>query len=141
MLEGKPLAQNRSHFLMANDHLINPAAMIIPHRYVETPFDFTAKEWVDLRRMPVEAKARLAEFKPDGFTTRWNVGAVGEQDISQCAHARHLPLQRQSVCRPLSARLPANDCITQPSQKSHRPCQKSGVVFENSSIANAAARS
>jgi len=29
---------------MAKDHPSNPAAMIIPHRHVKTPFDFTAED-------------------------------------------------------------------------------------------------
>ncbi|WP_210387181.1 HIT family protein [Brucella anthropi] len=81
MLGGKPLAQNRSHFLMAKDHASNPAAMIIPHHHVETPFDFTAEEWADLGHMLGEAKNRLAEFNPDGFTVGWNIGAAGGQHI------------------------------------------------------------
>ncbi|KAB2788636.1 HIT domain-containing protein [Brucella anthropi] len=55
--------------------------MIIPHHHVETPFDFTAEEWADLGHMLGEAKNRLAEFNPDGFTVGWNIGAAGGQHI------------------------------------------------------------
>lgn len=59
----------------------NPFAMAIPFRHVETPFEFNSDEWVDLGEMLAEAKRRLDQFQPDGFTIGWNVGAAGGQHI------------------------------------------------------------
>ena len=81
MFGGKPLVQNRSHFLMPKDHPTNPAAMIIPYRHVETPFEFSLEEWTDLGLILSNAKNHLAEYKPDGFTLGWNVGAAGGQHV------------------------------------------------------------
>ena len=77
MLGGKPLAQNRSHFLMAKDHASNPAAMIIPHRHVETPFDFTAEEWAEIGLMLREAKSQLWTQKR-AFSRRCSGGDFAE---------------------------------------------------------------
>lgn len=74
-----PAAQNGTCFLMLKDG--SASAMVIPHRHVETPFDFTAEEWADLGLMLGEARSRLAGLKPDGFTVGWNIGAVGGQHI------------------------------------------------------------
>lgn len=101
MLGGKPLAQNRSHFLIAKDHPNNPAAMAIPFRHVATPFDFTRDEWLDFGEMLDKAKEHLAGFNPDGFTIGWNVGAAGGQHIF---HA-HL----HAICRYDNEALPEKD--------------------------------
>ncbi|MBB4067044.1 HIT family protein [Gellertiella hungarica] len=61
--------------------LPNPSAMVIPFRHVETPFEFSSEEWSDLGGMLTEAKRRLDQFQPEGFTIGWNVGATGGQHI------------------------------------------------------------
>lgn len=78
---GEPAASNRSQYMMLKPTLPNPSAMIIPFRHVETPFEFNPEEWSDLGEMLVEAKRRLDQFQPDGFTIGWNVGATGGQHI------------------------------------------------------------
>jgi hypothetical protein len=70
----KPVAKNRSHF---QTNPSNPAAMVIPFRHVETPFDFTAEEWTDFGVTLNEAKRYLAEFQPEGFTIGWNAMRSG----------------------------------------------------------------
>ena len=57
-----PVAKNRSHFLMVKTNPPNPAAMVIPFRHVETPFDINAEEWADFGEMLKEAKRHLGEF-------------------------------------------------------------------------------
>lgn len=77
----QPLARNRSHFLVAKTSPPSPAAMVIPFRHVETPFDFSVEEWTDLGEMVREAKQLLSAYSPDGFTLGWNVGAAGGQHV------------------------------------------------------------
>lgn len=79
--DSEPAASNRSQYLMLKPTMPNPSAMVIPYRHVETPFQFTPEEWADLGEMLAEAKRRLDQFRPDGFTIGWNVGATGGQHI------------------------------------------------------------
>lgn len=66
---------------MLKPTLPNPSAVIIPLRHVETPFAFSSEEWSDLGELLSEAKHRLDQFQPEGFTIGWNVGATGGQHI------------------------------------------------------------
>ncbi|NTG16309.1 HIT domain-containing protein [Agrobacterium rhizogenes] len=77
----EPAASNQTQYLMLKLTLPNPSAMVIPFRHVETPFEFSSVEWSDLGKMLEEAKRRLDQFQPEGFTIGWNVGASGGQHI------------------------------------------------------------
>ncbi|NTG36947.1 HIT domain-containing protein [Agrobacterium rhizogenes] len=77
----EPAASNQTQYLMLKLTLPSPSAMVIPFRHVETPFEFSSVEWSDLGKMLEEAKRRLDQFQPEGFTIGWNVGASGGQHI------------------------------------------------------------
>lgn len=72
-----------AHFyiLPSADPAMTLAAMVIPHRHSETPFDMTAEEWADFPIALAKARALFAVHDPDGFTLGWNVGAVGGQNV------------------------------------------------------------
>lgn len=58
--------------------------MLITLRHIETPFEMSAQELVDLKAMLEAAKAALSKWQPDGYTVGWNVGRAGGQSV---AHA------------------------------------------------------
>jgi histidine triad (HIT) family protein len=82
LLVDTPLLE-QTHFYMLGsiDPMVPLAGMIVPRRHSETPFEFTAAEWVAFGEMLVLAKAHFARHRPDGFTLGWNVGAVAGQHV------------------------------------------------------------
>ncbi|MBB3456529.1 diadenosine tetraphosphate (Ap4A) HIT family hydrolase [Rhizobium sp. BK313] len=82
LLIDQPLGGNRSFYMLGSiDPTLAHAAMIIPRRHAESPFDIRSEEWMDLEEMLATAKAYLAPADPDGFTVGWNVGAAGGQHV------------------------------------------------------------
>lgn len=69
-------------FLKSNDKVLTNAGLIIPLRHVESPFDFTDKEWVSLKKILVEAKKILDEGNPEGYNIGWNIGKTAGQEIN-----------------------------------------------------------
>lgn len=77
-----PLFENNAFYVLG---MLDPerahAVMIVLKRHVETPFEITAAEWSELEAPLAFAKAKLAEFKPVGFTIGWNVGHAAGQTL------------------------------------------------------------
>lgn len=69
------------YILPSADPAMPLAAMVIPHRHSETPFEMTAHEWADFPNALGSAQALMVAHEPDGFTLGWNVGAVGGQNV------------------------------------------------------------
>jgi diadenosine tetraphosphate (Ap4A) HIT family hydrolase len=71
------------HFfiLMSADAALPRAAMVIPRRHSESPFEMNLDEWRDLPAALSGARAALDQFAPQGYCLGWNVGAVGGQTI------------------------------------------------------------
>ena len=58
------------------------SGIIIPKRFVTTPFDLSPEEWIDLRTIVLQAKDHIeTRHVPDGYNLGWNVGAVAGQEI------------------------------------------------------------
>lgn len=82
LLIDEPLSANRSVYLLGSiDQDLPAAAMIVPFRHSETPFEMNAGEWADVGDMLREARDRLASYRPDGYSIGWNVGAAAGQKV------------------------------------------------------------
>lgn len=88
------------YLLMSIDPELPGAAMIIPHRHSETPFDMSPAEWADLPRAIDAAKAQLDELWPDGFTMGWNIGTAAGQTVDHT----HLHLIARFASHPLAGK-------------------------------------
>ena len=65
--------------------------VIIPKRYVESPFDLTDQEWLATKKMMATVKQHLDEkFKPNGYNLGWNVGQVAGQEATH-VHLHIIP--------------------------------------------------
>lgn len=82
LLVDTPLFSNDQFYALGSiDPMVPKAAMIIPRRHSETPFELLADEWLGFAEILARAKAHFADLKPDGYTLGWNVGAVGGQHV------------------------------------------------------------
>ncbi len=69
-------------FLMREQPILNGSGIIIPKRFITTPFDLSPEEWIDLRTIILQAKEHIeTRHVPDGYNLGWNVGAVAGQEI------------------------------------------------------------
>ena len=101
LLDDVPFHQTEHFYLlMSLDPQLPGAAMIIPHRHSETPFEMSAAEWSDLPVAIAAGKARLDDLEPDGFTMGWNIGAIAGQTIG---HA-HLHLIARFAGDPMAGK-------------------------------------
>ena len=91
LLTDSPILSNERFYMLGSiDPMAPVAGMLIPKRHSETPFEFTAEEWVSLGDILGMAKAHFAGHEPDGFTLGWNIGAVGGQHVFH-AHLHVIP--------------------------------------------------
>lgn len=82
LLSDSPILETQHFYLLASrDPALQHAAMIVPHRHSETPFEMTPEEWADFGLALEAAREHFASHRPDGFTLGWNVGAVGGQNV------------------------------------------------------------
>ncbi|HTN63680.1 MAG TPA: HIT family protein [Devosia sp.] len=82
LLVDAPLLETTLFYVLGSiDPMVPAAAMIIPRRHSETPFEFTADEWTAFGETLSQAKTLFAHQRPDGFTLGWNVGAVAGQHV------------------------------------------------------------
>lgn len=82
LLLDTPLYGNSQFYVLGSiDPMVPVAAMIIPRRHSETPFEMLAEEWQAFGDILARTKAHFAERRPDGFTLGWNVGAVAGQHV------------------------------------------------------------
>lgn len=82
LLVDAPLFSNAQFYALGSiDPMVPVAAMIIPRRHSETPFDLLSDEWLGFAEILDQAKAHFAGQAPDGFTLGWNVGAVAGQHV------------------------------------------------------------
>jgi histidine triad (HIT) family protein len=82
LLVDAPLLETTLFYVLGSiDPMVPAAAMIIPRRHSETPFEFTADEWTAFGETLTQAKTLFADQRPDGFTFGWNVGAVAGQHV------------------------------------------------------------
>lgn len=93
LLDDAPIATTALFYVLASrDPDLPGAAMVIPHRHIETPFELLPAEWQDLGQALARARTHLLGFQPAGYTIGWNVGAAAGQTIPH-AHlhviARH----------------------------------------------------
>jgi diadenosine tetraphosphate (Ap4A) HIT family hydrolase len=85
LLDDSPVASHDLFYVLpGRDPVLPVAAMVIPRRHIETPFDLSPVEWQEMGQALESARNHLARFKPDGFTVGWNVGGVAGQTV---AHA------------------------------------------------------
>ena len=69
-------------FLSQPQPILNHSGILIPKRYVTTPFDLTEEEWADLRHALIRARSQIEEnCTPDGYNIGWNVGIVAGQEV------------------------------------------------------------
>jgi diadenosine tetraphosphate (Ap4A) HIT family hydrolase len=65
--------------------------IICPRAHRETPFELTAEEWSDTRRVLLRAKSALDErLCPDGYNLIWNVKPDGGQEVAH-VHLHLIP--------------------------------------------------
>lgn len=82
LLTDEPLLRRERFFVLGSIESHRPAqVMVVPLRHMESPFELTAEEWSDLRVILNLAREHLMQFRPDGFTLGWNVGAVAGQSV------------------------------------------------------------
>lgn len=82
LLKGQVFLRNDEfYFCDTEDPVLTKSGMIIPHRHISTPFDFTEREWLSLKQILNEAKKYLDKFNPDGYNIGWNAGKAGGQII------------------------------------------------------------
>lgn len=74
--------------------------MIIPLRHVETPFELSEGEWLELSTLLKKAKTHFDTYDPQGYSIGWNVGEVGGQNV---AHA-HLHVIARFADEPLAGK-------------------------------------
>lgn len=82
LLSDSPIHET-AHFytLRSIDPALPHAALVVPRRHSETPFEMNAAEWADLPNALAGARAALAPLAPDGFNLGWNVGATAGQKV------------------------------------------------------------
>ena len=99
LLADQPVHET-AHFyvLMSIDPALPGAAMIVPHRHSETPFEMTAEEWADLPAAIAACRTTLSTWQPDGFTMGWNIGSAAGQTV---AHS-HLHVIARFADHPLA---------------------------------------
>ncbi len=69
-------------FLVREQPILVGSGIIIPKRFVTTPFDLSPEEWGDLQTTILQAKAYIeTHHGPDGYNLGWNVGAVAGQEV------------------------------------------------------------
>lgn len=91
LLVDSPILSGELFFVLGSiDPMVPLAAMIVPHRHSETPFEFTAEEWVAFGQTLLQVRALFADRNPDGYTLGWNVGAVASQEVFH-AHLHVIP--------------------------------------------------
>ena len=82
LLKNKILLQNKDfYFCDTLDPILTHSGMIIPHKHIATPFDFTVQEWVCLKQILNGAKEYLDKFHPFGYNVGWNIGEAGGQTM------------------------------------------------------------
>lgn len=82
LLIDRPLYRNDGFFVLWSIRPELPhAAMIVPHRHVETPFEIASEEWPYLAGALAFVKARLDEVGAEGYTLGWNSGAIAGQTV------------------------------------------------------------
>ena len=101
LLADRPVWQGSALFVLGPHPQLSPqAAIIVPLRHVDSPFDLVAAEWAEMPVALAVARDCLAELRPDGWTIGWNVGAVAGQEIM---HA-HLHVIARFAGRPGTGR-------------------------------------
>lgn len=91
LLVDSPVLESEHFYVLGSiDPMVPVAAMIIPRRHSETPFEFTKDEWIGFGDILQQTKNHFAGRKPDGFTLGWNVGAVASQHVFH-AHLHVIP--------------------------------------------------
>ena len=69
-------------FLMRAQPILVGSGIIIPKRFITTPFDLSPEEWIDLRTIILQAKEHIeTRHVPDGYNLGWNVGAAAGQEV------------------------------------------------------------
>lgn len=77
--------------LRVEDRVLAGSVVIVPRAHRPTVFDLTEAEWAATGALLREVKDHLVrELAPDGFTLRWNCGAVGGQEVMH-AHLHVIP--------------------------------------------------
>ncbi|MCB9139662.1 MAG: HIT domain-containing protein [Caldilineaceae bacterium] len=88
-------------FLMNEQPVLVGSGIIIPKRFVTTPFDLTPAEWADLQTALLRAKAHIETLHaPDGYNVGWNVGPAAGQEIDHL----HLHIIPRYADEPLAGR-------------------------------------
>ncbi len=88
-------------FLMQEQPVLIGSGIIIPKRFLTTPFDLTAEEWGDLQTALLRARAHVETLHaPDGYNIGWNVGPVAGQEVDHL----HLHLIPRYADEPLAGR-------------------------------------
>ncbi len=70
-----------AYVLTNPDPVLKASVMIMPKRHVESPFDLSEEEWLQIRKLMQKAKSYLEQFAPQGFNMGWNVGEVAGQHV------------------------------------------------------------
>lgn len=100
-LEGDiQLKNNLFYFVRSLEEILPDSGMIIPFRHIETPFEFSDKEWISLKSFMREVKELLDKEDPDGYNLGWNVGQVGGQNVDHV----HLHIIARFKDEPLSGK-------------------------------------
>lgn len=101
LLSDAALLETRHFYLLGSqDPILHRAAMIVPHRHSENPFEMTPEEWADFGPALAAAREHFAALQPDGYTMGWNVGAVGGQNVFHT----HLHIIPRFVGEPLEGK-------------------------------------
>jgi diadenosine tetraphosphate (Ap4A) HIT family hydrolase len=69
-------------FLMREQPVLTGSGIIIPKRFMTTPFELRPQEWADLQRVLLQARRHIETLhEPQGYNIGWNVGAVAGQEV------------------------------------------------------------
>ncbi len=90
-----PVFENETMIAVKSNNLKNNTLVgsyvIIPKSEVSSPFELSASEWEDTKRLLQELKNYIdAEYKPDGYNIGWNVGKAAGQEVKH-AHLHVIP--------------------------------------------------
>lgn len=88
---GKVFLRYRTGLAMWTQNGPRGSAMILPVVHRITPFQMTAEEWNDSRKLLIRARDDIANrYSPDGWNIGWNVYPVGGQSVPH-VHCHLIP--------------------------------------------------
>lgn len=79
---GDIIFQGETAYILTNpDPVLTNSLMIIPLRHIETPFELSEEEWLELPTLLDKAKVYLDKHGAEGYSIGWNVGKVAGQSV------------------------------------------------------------